>query len=154
MILWVRSCGSHCKSERAFCHGSEASKGPGPSFEYTELLLQELGAEWVPHNGHSEHQDLVYGIVTAEAASLALLCSDIRRRKPFQPSWPSKTHCPPALFLPCLGLAVAMEHRSPMCFLSLWKLAGSTRLMAMLHSGWAEGRHRRWIPGVILYKTS
>lgn len=99
---WVRSCGSHCKSERAFCHGSEANKGPGPTFEYTEILLLELGAEWVSHNGLSEHQDLVYGIVTAEAANLALLCPDIRRKKPFQPSWPCKTHCPPALFLPCL----------------------------------------------------
>lgn len=125
MILWVRSCGSHCKSERAFCQGSEANKGPGPSFEYTEILLQELGAEWVAHNGHSEHQDLVYGIVTAEAASLALLYSDIRRRKPFQPSWPCKTHCPPALFLPCLGLAVAMEHRSPSasCLYGNWQAA-------------------------------
>lgn len=52
----VRSCRSHCKSERAFCHVPEANKGLGLAFGYQEFLLQELGAEWFTHNGHSEHR--------------------------------------------------------------------------------------------------
>ncbi|XP_044606204.1 cell adhesion molecule 2 isoform X4 [Equus asinus] len=32
-----------------------------------------------------------------------------------------------------------MEHKAPEYFLSLWKLASSSRLMAMLHGGWGEG---------------
>lgn len=104
-----------------------------------ESLIQESGAEWVVHNDRSEHQDLVYRIVTAEAASLALVHADIRRRKPFQPFLALQDPLPPALFLPCLGLAVAMEHKAPEYFLSLWKLASSSRLMAMLHGGWGEG---------------
>lgn len=57
----------------------------GQALGTQQLLLQESGAEWVTHNGHSKHRDLVYRIVTPEAASLALLHSVIRSRKPFQP---------------------------------------------------------------------
>lgn len=44
VILWVRSCGSHCKSEGAFCHGSQASIGLGPSFGYTGVSAPEVGS--------------------------------------------------------------------------------------------------------------
>lgn len=77
MILCVRSCGCHCKSERTFCHGSEANKGWGPSFGYAR--------DSAAHNRHHGHQDLVYRIVTPDAARLALFCFNIRKRTSFQP---------------------------------------------------------------------
>lgn len=91
------------------------------------------------HNGHREPQDLVYRIVTPEAASLALFCFDIRNRKPLQP------------FL-------ALQDPLPASFVSSRPWSGSRNgtwvsnvhpvsmetgrqhgLMAMLHRGWDEG---------------
>lgn len=68
-----------------FVMDQKPTKNLGQPLGTQEFLLQELGAEWVTHNGRNEDQDLVYRIVIVEAANLAFLHLDIRMKKPFQP---------------------------------------------------------------------
>lgn len=74
MILWVRSCGSNCKSEEVFCHGSQASKRLGPNFGYARVSAPEVGnrmgcsqwPQWTPGSGlqHCNCLSCQLGILT------------------------------------------------------------------------------------------
>lgn len=71
-ILWVRSCGSHCKSEIAFCHGIEAKKGLGPSFGHIRVSVPEARSRmgcsqwlyWTPRSGLQERWSCQVGTLT------------------------------------------------------------------------------------------
>lgn len=149
MVLCLRSCGCHCKSERAFCHGSEPTRGEVQALGVRQLLLSGLVSECDAHNGHGEPQDLVYRIVTPEAASLALFCFDMRKRKPLQPFLALQDPLAASFVSSrlwsgsCNGTWVSNVHPVSM------ETGRQHGLMAMLHSGWDEGWHRRWRPGVI-----
>lgn len=86
--LWF--CGSGAAGatvnlKEAFVMDQKPAKAEGQVLGMQELLLPGLVSECDAHNRHRGHQDLVYRIVTPEAARLALLCFNIRKRKSFQP---------------------------------------------------------------------
>lgn len=99
------AAGAIVNLKKPFVMDHRPAKNEGQALGTQKFLLQKLVTEWVPHNGHSEHQDLVHSIVIAEAVNLAFLQPDIRRRKAFQPSLALQDPVPASFvsFLPWSG---------------------------------------------------